>query len=222
MDTASTTTSTRFRLELVQVKQPCPADWDGMKPVAGESANKARHCSQCDLNVYNLSSMTKTEAEDFLLARSGFGRTCIRFYRREDGTVVSNDCSIIRKALKASAVRARVLAGAALLAISGALAGSLAASARLDASSDPMAGNSEPPMLSRWVRSINDKLATVFDRTGQRVSPPVVQGKFSVMGSPAIEMGDVAWQGEVVMPNINDYVTPATLTAATHAVSRAP
>jgi len=64
----------RFRSPLtkVSVAAPCPADWDSL--VGGD---RVRFCSQCQLNVYNLSAMSKFEAES-LIARTE-GRLCVRF-----------------------------------------------------------------------------------------------------------------------------------------------
>jgi len=72
-------------LKLVRIASPCPADWNKM---AGD--DRVRHCDQCDLNVYNLSSMTEREIKR-LLAEST-GRVCGRFYRRADGTMLTQDC----------------------------------------------------------------------------------------------------------------------------------
>ena len=54
--------------------------------------SRKRFCSECQLNVYNLSGMTKTEAENLLL--SSEGRLCVRFYQRSDGTVLTQDCPV--------------------------------------------------------------------------------------------------------------------------------
>jgi hypothetical protein len=52
--------------------------------------DKVRFCDQCCLNVYNLSAMSRREAED--LVRQREGRLCVRFYRRADGTALTQDC----------------------------------------------------------------------------------------------------------------------------------
>jgi len=72
-------------LTSIRVASPCPADWDGM---AGD--DRIRHCGQCDMNVYNLSDMTRAEAE--ALVTKAEGRLCIRYYQRKDGTVLTRDC----------------------------------------------------------------------------------------------------------------------------------
>ena len=53
----------RFRSPFtkVSVAAPCPADWDSM--IGGDCV---RFCSQCQLNVYNLSAMSKFEAESLM------------------------------------------------------------------------------------------------------------------------------------------------------------
>ena len=50
------------------------------------------------LNVYNLSAMSKTEAEKLFL--NSEGRLCVRFYRRADGTVLTKDCPVGWQAVK--------------------------------------------------------------------------------------------------------------------------
>jgi hypothetical protein len=52
--------------------------------------DKVRFCGECRLNVYNLSAMTRREAEEKVRQREG--RLCVRFYQRADGTVLTQDC----------------------------------------------------------------------------------------------------------------------------------
>lgn len=51
---------------------------------------RVRHCSQCSRNVYDLSALTRRQAEDLVFEEEG--RLCVRFYRRADGTVLTSDC----------------------------------------------------------------------------------------------------------------------------------
>ena len=51
---------------------------------------RVRHCSLCWQYVYDLSEITRSEAEDLVLRTED--RLCIRFYRRKDGTVMTRDC----------------------------------------------------------------------------------------------------------------------------------
>ena len=75
------------RLDHVRIAAPCTADWNQM---IGDE--RVRFCGQCSLNVYNLSSMTKSDAES-LIARNE-GRLCVRFYRRFDGSIITKDCPV--------------------------------------------------------------------------------------------------------------------------------
>src|SRR3712207_1307366 len=72
-------------LEGVRVAAPCPADWEKM---VGDE--RVRYCGQCSLHVYNLSGMTKKEAEG--LVANSEGRLCVRYYRRADGSITERPC----------------------------------------------------------------------------------------------------------------------------------
>ena len=82
----------------VSVAVPCPADWDSM--IGGD---RVRFCSQCQLNVYNLSAMSRFEAESLIVRTEG--RLCVRFYRRKDGSILTDNCSVGLGALKRRAFR---------------------------------------------------------------------------------------------------------------------
>jgi hypothetical protein len=63
----------------------CKQRWEDM---VGDE--RVRACAGCDRPVFNLSEMTRAEAEAVLATR---GLTpCVRFYRRPDGTVMTSDC----------------------------------------------------------------------------------------------------------------------------------
>ncbi|HYH86221.1 MAG TPA: carboxypeptidase-like regulatory domain-containing protein [Pyrinomonadaceae bacterium] len=95
-------------LARVRVATPCPASWNKM-----EGDERVRFCSQCELHVYNLSEMTKQEAES-LVAKTE-GRLCGRMYRRADGTILTKDCPVGVRALRRRVSRASGAAFAALL-----------------------------------------------------------------------------------------------------------
>ncbi|HMJ24552.1 MAG TPA: hypothetical protein VK475_01930 [Pyrinomonadaceae bacterium] len=105
----------RFRnpLDQVQVAAPCPADWNQML-----GSERVRFCGQCSLNVYNLSSMTKAEAEH-LIARTE-GRLCVRFYRRRDGSIITKNCPV---GLRAVGRRVSYIAKAVVSMVLGLFAG---------------------------------------------------------------------------------------------------
>jgi hypothetical protein len=92
-------------LEDVRVAAPCNADWSKMK---GDL--RVRHCAQCDQNVYDLSAMTRAEAE--ALVNSAEARVCIRFFTRADGTVLTSDCSVgVRRRRRRRAIAVAAIAG---------------------------------------------------------------------------------------------------------------
>ena len=80
-------------LNNVRVAAPCSADWDAMI-----GNDQARFCGQCNLNVYNLSGMSRSEAESFVT--SGEGRLCVRFYRRKDGSILTDNCPVGLRAIR--------------------------------------------------------------------------------------------------------------------------
>jgi Carboxypeptidase regulatory-like domain len=92
-------------LSNLRIASPCPADWEKM---VGDA--RVRHCAECNLNVYNLSAMTKRQIQQ-LIAGSIGKRLCTRFYRRADGTVLTQDCpwSVRAVTRKGSRVGAAVL-----------------------------------------------------------------------------------------------------------------
>jgi hypothetical protein len=73
-------------LDQVRVASPCNADWNEM---LGD--DRVRFCLSCDKNVFNLSAMSREDAEDLLRERLG-NDLCIRFYQRADGTILTQDC----------------------------------------------------------------------------------------------------------------------------------
>jgi Carboxypeptidase regulatory-like domain len=90
-----------FDLQRIHVASPCPADWNKM---AGD--DRVRHCAECNLNVYNLSAMTEPEIQRLIASKQG--RLCARFYRRSDGTILTQDCprglsAVVRRISRAAA-----------------------------------------------------------------------------------------------------------------------
>lgn len=53
-------------------------------------SERTRFCQQCSQRVYNISKMSRAEAETLIGEKDG--RLCIRLYRRADGTVITKDC----------------------------------------------------------------------------------------------------------------------------------
>ena len=74
-------------LEAIRVAAPCSADWNAM-----HGDDRARFCGSCQKNVYNLSALTRAEAEALILEKEG--HVCVRFYQRADGTVLTQECPV--------------------------------------------------------------------------------------------------------------------------------
>jgi hypothetical protein len=85
-DTPEPIIEVRFgHLSELHIASPCSAKWDEM---AGDE--KIRHCSECRLDVHNLSAMTEQEAAGLFSSHAEL--PCVRFYQRTDGTILFQDC----------------------------------------------------------------------------------------------------------------------------------
>ena len=96
-------------LETLRVTSPCKVPWDRM---TGDE--RVRHCDSCKQNVYNISDMTRAEAEELIAAKEA--RMCMRYFHRADGTILLRDCAVEYKptGLIAAGAVALALSGAAL------------------------------------------------------------------------------------------------------------
>ncbi len=101
-------TDLRVTVDNVAIVAPCRVDWSDMV-----GSDKVRTCSMCKLHVYNLSEMTRKEAEDVFSA-AGAGNLCLKLYRRNDGTIMTKDCSVARRIIDRSALRLRLLVASLL------------------------------------------------------------------------------------------------------------
>ena len=80
-------------LNNIKIASPCSQDWNEMI-----GTERRRFCGECKLNVYNLSGMSRDEAENLL--QDSEGRLCVRFYERADGSVLTKDCPVGWQAIK--------------------------------------------------------------------------------------------------------------------------
>lgn len=97
-------------LGVLRVAKPCQRDWSKM---TGD--DRTRFCTDCKLNVYDLSAMTTEEARELIREKEG-GELCVRFYQRADGTVLTKDCPVGVVRRKRTVLAA---AGAALASLTG-------------------------------------------------------------------------------------------------------
>lgn len=101
-------------LHNIKVAAPCPANWNEMI-----GNDRVRFCGQCQLNVYNLSGYTEAEAEKVITQTEG--RLCVRYYRRADGAVLTQDCPTGLQKLRRKAARRATAALSAALSFLGGL-----------------------------------------------------------------------------------------------------
>jgi hypothetical protein len=166
-------------LKNVTVATPCPADWDGMI-----GSERVKFCGQCELNVYNLSAMSTREAESLIAGAEG--RLCVRFYRRKDGSIITQDCPVGLRALKRRASRIKRAVASSVL---GFLAG---------VGVNIGFGKVETPLLGAetlWRRPertmgvialqppLNDQRPIEVSGTFDRHRPPTTQGRVLKRGS---------------------------------------
>ncbi len=91
-------------LDDIEIASPCSADWENMK-----GDERRRFCQTCQLNVYNLSSMTRREAEKFIFEAEG--QKCVQFFRRKDGTILTNDCPAALRIIRSSFLKVKLSIG---------------------------------------------------------------------------------------------------------------
>ena len=72
-------------LDNIYLAAPCPVTWDSM-----QGDDRIRTCNGCAKNVFNLSAMTRDDANSFL-RESGMNE-CMIFFRRADGTIITDNC----------------------------------------------------------------------------------------------------------------------------------
>jgi hypothetical protein len=148
---------------------------------------RVRYCGSCNLHVYNLSGMTRHEAES--LVTNAEGRLCVRFYRRPDGTILTRNCPVGLSAVRRRAARA---AGSVLSAALGFFAG-LGLNFGLDRALSPSVMEASavpaPPMTPPEFGVSSEEEFEVF--TGD-IALPATQG--GMMGRPVV-MGGIVSEG---------------------------
>lgn len=90
------------KLEDIRIASPCRANWDNM-----EGDDRKRYCALCRKHVYNITEMSRSEAEALV---DGSTRVCLRLYRRSDGTVITNDCPVGKRKVVIQFARTYALA----------------------------------------------------------------------------------------------------------------
>ncbi len=120
----------------ISIASPCSADWNSMR-----GNDQVRFCEHCNLNVHDLSAMSRMRAER-LVSRSN-GRLCVRFISDSAGLLMSQPAQK-RKLHQIGPRVSRIAAGAFTAALSVTSAVAQNANRTLDLSSTPTAP------VSRW------------------------------------------------------------------------
>lgn len=158
----------------IDVAAPCSADWNKMK-----GDGRVRFCDQCAMNVYNLSGMTRYEAETFVA--NAEGRVCIRFYRRRDGTILTDNCPVGLRALRRKAQRLKATASAIISVVLSFCAGIYSTSVFNSA--------------HNW---LNPSISTT---QGEMVLPPIPQEK-AMQGTMVVRPNENWTMGDVATPKM--------------------
>ena len=166
-------------LDNIHIASPCSADWDEM---FGD--DRKRFCGDCKLNVYNLSDMTRREAENLLI--SSEGRLCVRFFRRADGTMLTKNCPVGWQAVKQRASR---VATAVFSMIAGLFGGVLAFNLFREQPTEVFQGQES----SLWVvpKNVSHTMPKVGQINGiQKFDPVETKGEIvagrMTLGKPAV------------------------------------
>lgn len=84
----------------------CPINWDSM-----DGNERERFCKQCSKTVFNISDLSKKEANAYLDKRANASH-CVKFYLRSDGTITTDECpKILRPVRNTARFLARTVAG---------------------------------------------------------------------------------------------------------------
>jgi TonB family protein len=163
--------ASRSALDNIKVAAPCTAEWRFML-----GNDLVRFCGQCNKNVYNLSAMTREQAET--LIRRMEGRLCVRYYRRSDGTILNADCPVGLRAVRQRVRRITTAVFAVLISFFANI-GLLSLLGKGRSVISPVMGG----------------IAVPYVGSGESVCPPVV-GQVAVSDPPV--MGRVAFSPKTV------------------------
>jgi len=159
-------------LDNIRIASPCSADWNEMY-----GNDRMRHCGDCKLNVYNLSGMSREAAENLVM--NAEGRLCVRFYRRLDGTIITENCPVGWAKVKA---RAKVFVTAAFSLLMTLMGGLFVASRVSSRKTAPMMGEmAVRPTPTPEVQVTTGGVAVnTNSNVNQQVDPAWTMGNFAV------------------------------------------
>jgi len=156
-------------LDNVAIASPCAASWDDM---VGD--DQVRHCGACDKDVFNLTHMTREDAERVIVAAQG--KLCARYFRRADGTILTSNCTVGARAARR---RRLVVAGTTLMIVA---AGVLGYDRTRAAQPD-----SEAPALTAFATASEQLATSTRDQASEDdapLAPPELPGLTAVALPP--------------------------------------
>ncbi len=203
-------------LNQIHVAAPCRQSWDEM-----DGDEQKRFCQSCRQNVYNISEMSRAEAEK--LIREKEGRLCVRFYRRTDGTVMTKDCPVGLRALRLRA--AAVFSGLVTMILGGVGIAKHGNAAQQATMGGPLI-TAPPAMMGTPAVSVPAKHSSIVSRVvmGKPVMPRHVSNTTpknpSAMAPHQEVMGDIAapiaHKSTVQPPKVIGHIRPVILGHGKH------
>ena len=178
-------------LDVIQIKQPCSADWDAMP---GDAAR--RYCGDCRLHVHDLSAMRRRDAER-LIAEAGRQRVCALVRRDDDGRVLTRE-GVRRQRRRAARARLATVLGLAALTVASGFAAAMGAR--------PDGWQAERQRLIETLRPPATARGGAAERLAGGLTPPV-PGEIAapemvgdiVMGEPEAVPAPAAVRGRIVV-----------------------
>lgn len=158
-------------LDNLHIASPCHASWDAM---TGD--DQARFCKTCNKNVFNLTVMTRAEAENLIRVKEG--NLCVRYSQREDGTILTQDCPVGFERARQQALRPFRFAKAGIAAVIAAISSLLGLAPRAVA---------QPPLnTTAHARQIMGDMAMPVQQKVKAPSATTMTGR----PAPAAKMGE--------------------------------
>ncbi len=164
-------------LDNLHIASPCHASWDGM---TGD--DQARFCKSCNKNVFNLTMMTRQDAEKLIRVKEG--NLCVRYSQREDGTIITQDCPVGLERAKQTALRPWRAFATGITAIVAAVSSLLGIAPRIAA---------QPPLdTSARVHTLQGDMAMPTQKSATKPAVTMMGGPRVVSSPPAVKMGEAA------------------------------
>ena len=157
------------KLDMIQIPKPCPADWEEMT-----GNDRMRYCEECKKHVYNLSKMSRREAEALIATRGG--NLCARIIRNPDGTVLTQEIiSSSHPAIRRASPVASAVVTAILTISSSAVAQSPALTGKPIPTIMKEAGEKKPDIVPQTGGGTASVTGTITDANGAVITAATVR-----------------------------------------------